>query len=237
MQKPFYKNIPNIITILNLISGILGILFLLKYNNLKLGCLMIFVSGFFDLFDGLSARLLNAKSEIGGELDSLADVVSFGVLPGFLIYFSINAFAIPNNASQYLAYISFLFPAFAALRLAKFNVQEQQLDVFNGLSAPAAAFLVVSILLNTTFINFFSNNKTFALIFFICLTILLSSLMVSNIKFLSLKFTSFKIKDNLVAYIIILFSVLSLAILKLNGLVYIFILYFILSFVKLKIKR
>ncbi|MGI6718706.1 MAG: CDP-diacylglycerol--serine O-phosphatidyltransferase [Bacteroidales bacterium] len=237
MQKPLYKNIPNFITILNLLSGIIGILFVLKFDNIKLGCLMVLISGFFDLFDGLSARLLNAKSKIGLELDSLADVVSFGVLPGFLIYSSITSLNLANNISQYLAYLSFLFPAFAALRLAKFNTQEQQLDVFNGLSAPGATFLVISILLNESLTNFFSNHQIFALIFLISLTILLSALMVSNIKFLSLKFDSFSIRKNLITYILILFSIISLTILKLDGLVYIFIFYFIISFFNLKIKK
>ena len=140
----FKKNIPNFITLLNLTSGVLGIVFLMR-GDIREAVYMVFLAGLFDFLDGLAARALRAYSEIGKSLDSLADIVSFGVLPGLLVFktLEINNFTIDllNNGLPWLA---FFIPAFSAVRLAIFNNDPEQSTSFKGLPTPANAFLVVS---------------------------------------------------------------------------------------------
>ncbi|NOX85322.1 MAG: CDP-diacylglycerol--serine O-phosphatidyltransferase, partial [Chlorobi bacterium] len=140
------KHIPNFITLLNLLSGVISIYFGFT-GDLKLSALMIFVAAVFDFLDGLMARLLNAKSDIGLQLDSLADVVSFGVAPAFVLFQTIR---LVNGESgeeslNYLAFTAFLIPLFAALRLAKFNIDENQATTFSGMPTPAVALYFASL--------------------------------------------------------------------------------------------
>ncbi len=143
--------IPNSLTALNLFCGLLGITF--AFNEmLEYSGVMIFIAALFDFLDGLSARLLNARSAIGKELDSLADVVSFGVLPGVMLYqfivISKYQYYTPllerDPAYTLMACVGLLVPIFAALRLAKFNTDDTQSKEFIGLPTPAAAIVVAS---------------------------------------------------------------------------------------------
>lgn len=146
--------IPNTITTLNLLCGLLGIVF--AFNEmLAFSGLMILLAAVFDFFDGFAARLLKAKSNIGKDLDSLADIVSFGVLPGLMLYqfivISSYQFYVPFTerplAMHFLAGTAFVLPIFSAIRLAIFNQDDSQSAEFKGLATPAAAIFVASIAL------------------------------------------------------------------------------------------
>src|SRR5690606_40156324 len=115
------KYIPNSITSLNLFSGCIGIVMAMNGEFLY-AFYCVLASGIFDFFDGMSARLLNVKSLIGKELDSLADVISFGLLPGTIVFSLLQQ----STSSSYLSYFGFLITIFSALRLAKFNIDERQ---------------------------------------------------------------------------------------------------------------
>ena len=138
-------HIPNFITLLNLFAGLLSIYYGM-IDELQFAGMMIFVAAVFDFFDGFAARLLNAKSEIGIQLDSLADMVSFGVAPAFILFhtieFSIELTGI--STWEYLPFTAFIIPLFAALRLAKFNIDEEQQTSFIGMPTPAVAILLAS---------------------------------------------------------------------------------------------
>ena len=139
-MKTIKRNIPNFITILNLVCGISSIIVLFKSELIYSG-ILIFVGAIFDLVDGLLARALNVKSEIGKHLDSFADMVTFGVAPGILMYQLIS-----NQSLEIVefAYIAFLIPIFSSLRLSKFNIDNRQTTSFIGLPTPAAAIFISS---------------------------------------------------------------------------------------------
>lgn len=149
--------VPNFLTLCNLFCGSLAILnvfnqnivgeFLGKETNWSVW--LIFLSAGFDFFDGLSARLLNARTAVGAELDSLADIVSFGVAPAMLVVNMIlfsHAYAFTNNVTMGIAIISaLLIPLFSAVRLARFNVDTEQSTSFKGLPTPANALFIASL--------------------------------------------------------------------------------------------
>ena len=141
------QHIPNAITCGNLVSGCMSILFIACGMPVK-AAVMIFVAGLFDFFDGFAARLLHAKSAIGADLDSLADVVSSGVAPGFIMYWMmVHAADLPDVSwlgISVLPCLAFLLPVFSAIRLAKFNNDDTQKTSFRGLPAPGMAIFVPS---------------------------------------------------------------------------------------------
>ena len=132
------QHIPNTITCCNLISGCFSILF--SFSGMSvMASVMIFAAGLFDFFDGFTARLLNAHSPIGGELDSLSDVVSFGVAPSFIVAWFLSKTGVGwwvHNVNVF-PMLAFILAAFAAVRLAKFNIDTRQTTSFIGLPVPA----------------------------------------------------------------------------------------------------
>ena len=137
------KHIPNTITSLNLLSGCFGVVYAFDGNLIFAGY-AILVAAFLDFFDGMAARLLNAHSPIGKELDSLADMVSFGFLPSVIIYQLIAQSSGIYNEMPAVKYIAFLIAIFSALRLAKFNVDTRQTENFIGLPTPSCALVIMS---------------------------------------------------------------------------------------------
>ena len=135
------KHIPNAITCANLFSGCIGIVFAFKGEQ-EVAAYFVLLSGLFDFFDGMVARLLNVKSEIGKQLDSLADMVSFGFLPGVVMF---QLLMLSDYSSAYLPYLGFLITVFSALRLAKFNIDERQTEDFIGLNTPKNTLFIVSL--------------------------------------------------------------------------------------------
>ena len=193
------KHIPNFITTLNLFSGCIGILIALQYR-IDYAAYFILLSAFFDFLDGMAARVLHVKSEIGKELDSLADVVSFGVLPGIIIY-QLMAVS-PNTPSagsdiNIFSLIAFIIPVLSAVRLAKFNIDTRQTTSFIGLPVPANAIFLGSIPLIKMQAGFSDSLSWLTLItdnYYILafIAVGMSLLLVSEIPLISLKFRNLK---------------------------------------------
>jgi CDP-diacylglycerol--serine O-phosphatidyltransferase len=227
------KHIPNLLTVLNLLSGCIAITAAYQ-GNLMLASWLIGLAAVFDFFDGMAARLLKVKSALGKELDSLADMVSFGVVPGVIVFQLLNLN--PDIQSYYISYIAFLIPVFSAIRLAKFNTDARQEDMFYGLPTPANAILIASLPLilnqqieifnlDLNFIKPFISNAYFL----VSLTVLSSWLLVAEIPLMSLKFKSVGWAENKTRYILILLSLLFLILIQFAGIPMIIFSYIILS--------
>ena len=250
------KQIPNIFTLLNLFFGCIAIVFALQtesviiYVNdefsgssfnipekLTWAAIFIGIAAVVDFLDGFVARLLHATSDMGKQLDSLADVVSFGVAPGVILY-QLLRFSFAREENGLEVSMVWLVPAFilscaAAYRLAKFNLDETQSYNFKGLPTPAVGLLIASFPLILHF-----NSATFGIGNILInkwviygLIILLSYLMVSNIVFMGMKFKDFTIKNNLPKVILILIAVISAVFLQWIAVPVIFISYFVLSLI------
>ena len=217
------KHIPNTITCCNLISGCISILLLCQGHVIGASA-MIFVAAVFDFFDGFAARLLNAKSPIGGELDSLSDVVSFGVAPSFIIAMLLGKTGISWMIADVNVFpmLAFILAAFAAVRLAKFNIDTRQTSSFIGLPVPAVGLFVASLpLANLSFVE----NPYFLL----AIVALFSWLMISEVPFFSFKIKNLRFKDNILRYFVVIFAIIAVIILQLVALPFIFLFYILLS--------
>lgn len=195
MIKKWYKQIPNAITCLNLFSGILGVMAAYE-GNYGTALLFVLLSATFDFFDGFAARLLHATSPIGKQLDSLSDLVSFGLVPG-MIAFSMLQTSFTN--AGLLPYLGFLITITAALRLAKFNIDERQATSFRGLATPANALFWTG-LAYTYFDGFLFHLPMIILI----LVVIFSILQVADLPMFSLKIHSLKWSDNFRQYIFLI---------------------------------
>ena len=208
------KHIPNAITCLNLFSGCIAIVFAFQGAYMTAACL-IALAAIFDFFDGFAARLLNAYSPLGKELDSLADVVSFGVAPGVMIYSFISDLSYTTGRSEYLTYLAFLIPVFSALRLAIFNLDERQATSFIGLPTPAnALFWAFGIAGSFEYVL----DTTFDPMIVVAATIFFSWLLVSNLPMFSLKFKHYKWRGNRLRYYFIAGCIVLLIMLGITGL-------------------
>jgi CDP-diacylglycerol---serine O-phosphatidyltransferase len=246
MQHMTIKNhIPNFITLLNLLSGCIAIVFIFN-NQLVIAAYLIGLAAVFDFLDGMFARLLQVQSPIGKDLDSLADVVSFGLVPGLILFkllgYSIGV-SIQTGIITLVPYIAFIVPLFSALRLAKFNNDERQTDVFIGLPTPANALLIASfpliIIQQSTLvgIDILSIQSFFlSTVFLISITILLSYLLVAEIPLLSLKFKTFNWKDNKIRYLFLGFSCFLLILLYFAAVPLIILMYILFSLFSLNSK-
>nr|WP_294874186.1 CDP-diacylglycerol--serine O-phosphatidyltransferase [uncultured Pedobacter sp.] len=215
------KHIPNAITCANLFSGCIGIVY--AFNGaLETAAYFVLLSGIFDFFDGFAARLLNVKSNIGKDLDSLADMVSFGFLPGVVMYQLLSQ---SDYASPYLPYLAFIITVFSALRLAKFNNDTRQTEDFIGLNTPMNTLFIVSL----PFIQKDYPSVINSTLLLIGLTTLLSWLLVSEIRIFSLKFSSTSWAQNKIKYIFLIISALLLPFLKFAAVPLILVLYIGLS--------
>jgi CDP-diacylglycerol---serine O-phosphatidyltransferase len=190
------KHVPNAITCLNLLSGCIALVYGLDGAYPK-AALFVGLAALFDFLDGLAARTLKAYSPMGKELDSLADLVSFGVVPGAMIYRFLETQAFLSGTYQWIAWSGMLIPIFSALRLAKFNLDERQTSSFLGLPTPANAIFWVSGLgTSIPFISEFKVNPYIVLVGII----LFCWLMVSNLPMFSLKFKNLGWKGNQIRY-------------------------------------
>ncbi|MES2454028.1 MAG: CDP-diacylglycerol--serine O-phosphatidyltransferase [Bacteroidota bacterium] len=211
------KHIPNAITCANLFSGCIGIVYAFN-GQLEWAAYFVVLSGIFDFFDGFAARLLHVKSAIGKELDSLADMVSFGFLPGVVLFQLLKQSDYP---SEYLPYFGFLVTVFSALRLAKFNIDTRQTEDFIGLNTPMNTLFIVSLpFIQRDYPALISS--TFLLI---GLTAVLSALLVSEIRIFSLKFGSKGWKENKIKYLFLVISALLLVFLQFVAVPFILVLY------------
>ena len=210
------QHIPNTITCGNLVSGCLSILFL-AYNMPVKAAIMIFVAGLFDFL---------------ADLDSLSDVVSFGVAPGFIMYwlmsYSFDLPALNWFGISIMPCLAFLLPVFSAIRLAKFNIDDTQTTTFRGIPAPGMAIFVASLPLALSQIGHLTDG---ALGYWACLgiTLFFSVLMVSNLRFFSFKMKSAKWKGNEVRWIFLIVAIVSFAIFRMVALPFVMVLYVLLS--------
>lgn len=240
------RHIPNIVTLLNLFSGCIALIFAV-YGNFVAAAIFVFIGIFFDFFDGLLARKLNVQSPLGIQLDSLADLVTSGVVPGVIMFKLISLTVDAPDYSQYndnwnsifhwqgfkmslVPLIGLFIPMASAYRLAKFNLDEDQQTYFKGLPVPANTLLFLSLPLileyqNNDLMNSIIINKWFL----IALTLLSCYLLNSKIKLFALKFKDWSFKNNGVRYVFLILSVVSLVILHFAAIPLIIGLYILLS--------
>jgi len=223
------NHIPNSITGMNLFSGCISIVFSFSHNY-EMAIVFIILAAVFDFFDGMAARLLNVKSEIGKELDSLADVVSFGVSPAMIIFCKMNDLIAVENITNwqiYIPYIAFIVPVFSALRLAKFNLDTRQTNSFIGVPTPANALLISTLVLLPAEWSFLFNIYSLS---FICIA--MSLLLVAEIHLIALKIKNLSWKDNRIRYIFVIGAVIIAAILMQNAIPFIIIWYVVISVIE-----
>jgi CDP-diacylglycerol--serine O-phosphatidyltransferase len=214
---------PNFITLLNLLSGVVGILWVLE-GQLLYGAYFVILSAGFDFLDGFAARLLKVQSDMGKELDSLADVVSFGVLPGILLYSLTKA----QTDSKVLPYLTLIIPMLSAYRLAKFNLDTRQSDRFIGLPTPANALLL------STLPHLVAHWPELAPwvtspIALVVIAWVASILLVSELPLIALKFKNSSFADNTYRYTLLCLGAFCFAWLQLAGIPLIIIAYLLLS--------
>ena len=206
------KQIPNIITCLNVISGTLAI-FMSINGEQQAAVFLILVAMIFDFFDGFMARLLKAYSDLGKELDSLADVISFGVAPAFIAY-NLILKTLPGGSIEYweswnlgmktMIFSPMLIPAFSAYRLAKFNLDSRQTTSFIGMPTPAHAMFWASLIIGQEY-GFVIYDYCFATPYTLGVSvIILSILLVSELPMFSLKIKGFAWKQNRVLYLFLI---------------------------------
>lgn len=250
------KHIPNILTLLNLLSGTIAVYFAVK-EELVLAAGFVFLGIFFDFFDGFAARMLKVKGELGKQLDSLADVVTSGVVPGIVLFQLIlksqeynhweNAIAsiFKTESDDYfstaffIAILGMVYTLGAAYRLAKFNIDERQTTSFIGLPTPAAALTVLSLPLILTYTNYeFAEKLIRNQYFLIGLSFLLCYLMNAEIPLFSLKFKDYSFKNNKIKFVFLGITLILIIALQFIAIPLIILLYVLFSLVEnLQLKK
>jgi CDP-diacylglycerol--serine O-phosphatidyltransferase len=230
-MKKYLSWLPNVLTLSNLLMGCVSIKFALN-GNLADATYFILIALVFDFFDGFAARLLNAHSLIGKDLDSLADMVSFGVAPSMLLYGLASHANFDNWAwgnPEWVGYLSFLIAIASAYRLAKFNNDTKQSYGFIGLPTPANALIVVGLVWMAADTDSFLAEKLTSPYAIIAIIAACCWLPLNNLHFIALKFKNFSWKDNSSKYILVIGSALLFAMFKFSGLFYIVCFYILLS--------
>ncbi len=246
--KRLLQKIPNLLSLVNMSLGAIASIYILqstdivqihdmvKYefevrpsptnlNGLIQAAFLVIIASFIDFFDGFLARYLEAESDIGGELDSLSDMITFGLVPGLVFYTLIGeAYRLNPDAMSYTAlpfYFGLLVTLFSALRLAKFNVDDEQSHGFKGLPTPAAAIFVVSLPL-VLFVDRWGFRELLMNRWVLFgLVAVISYLLTSNLAMFSLKFKHFSWSGNEVRYLFLLFIIASLVIAAMAAAIYI----------------
>jgi CDP-diacylglycerol---serine O-phosphatidyltransferase len=235
------KHIPNLITLGNLLCGSLAIMNIF-YGDLIQAAYLVLLAAVLDFFDGFAARMLKAYSDIGKDLDSLADMVSFGVVPGFMMFKMISHLtgtyygngvmeALRGGASAWYPLAGFVIILFSALRLARFNNDTRQVDGFIGLPTPANALLICSLPLvwdfgqsyqTVTVANapFITDGANLAIA-----ACMLSLLLVTEIRLFSLKFRSFGWKENQARYLFLVAALVLMVVFKFKAIPLLILLY------------
>lgn len=214
---------PNLLTISNLLCGCVGIVAVFE-GEVEMAAYLIWLAAIFDFLDGFVARWLKAYSSIGKELDSLADMVTFGALPAIVMY----ALLKEEYPSSYFPWIAFSIAVFSALRLAKFNIDTRQTDAFIGLPTPANA-LFISALPFVIAGNSFVAEITGKGMVLIGITLIFSFLMVAEIRLFALKFKNRTWQDNKIRFVFIVLCVLLIFGLQIQAIPLIIISYLLLS--------
>ena len=220
--------VPNIITLCNLLCGCGSVVASLMFCNYRLAFALIVASAVCDFFDGFTARLLRQYSDIGVQLDSLADMVSFGVAPSAIMYVfasqTFTMFELPETVVAVLTFIPFLMAAFSALRLAKFNIDETQHETFEGLPTPANALFCASFVYAAI-----SSGKAVEVEWIALISVVMAALLVSPIRMFSFKLKSFGWQQNKSLYIFLVLSLVALLTLGVYSVPVIIVLYIVIS--------
>ena len=220
--------VPNMITLGNLLCGCGAIVSSLVYGDFTLALIFVVASAVCDFFDGFTARLLRQYSDIGVQLDSLADMVSFGVAPSAIVYaFAAQAtthFALPAVVAECLVYVPFIMAAFSALRLAKFNIDETQHDSFEGLPTPANAIFCASFIYAVV-----TGGKSVELEWVALISVIMSALLVSPVRMFSFKLKSLSWSANKLQYIFLALCCVALLTLGIYSVPTIIVIYIVLS--------
>jgi CDP-diacylglycerol--serine O-phosphatidyltransferase len=237
-MKIIAKGLPSFFTSLALISGCISVVISTTRGDLTLAGYFILISAALDFVDGMAARLLHSISEFGKQLDSLADVVSFGVAPAMILYSLILHSFTGGSGSEagdllpwqvVILYSPFLVAVFSALRLAKFNLDLKQVKSFRGLPTPANALFIIALGFASESRFCFLKENVHNLPFLLATIVLSCFLLVCNLQMFSLKLSSFGLKGNSLRYLLIMCSLLLLAIYGLSALAAIILLYILLS--------
>ncbi len=238
------KHIPNFITLLNLFCGCIATVFAVM-NNLEFAAVFVALGILFDFFDGLAARLLNVKSEIGVQLDSLADMVTSGVVPGIVMFqllnmaqkegWNLDLFGM-HTSVEVLPLFGFLITLASAYRLANFNLDENQVSSFLGLPTPANTLLILSLPLilfyhNNTVLNDIILNQWFLM----GITLLSAYLLNSKIELFALKFDTWAFSENAVKYLFLIGSLVLLVTLRFLAIPLIILFYVLTSLLSKKV--
>lgn len=237
------KQLPNFVTLLNALCGSIAVIFAV-YGNIQAAAIFVFLGIFFDFFDGLLARKLNVQSELGLQLDSLADMITSGLVPGIVMFhllsLTINDFSLVETSNSWsdslfgnislLPFFGLFITLASAYRLATFNISTNQSDNFIGLPTPANALLILSFPLiieyqDNDMINGIILNKWFL----IGVTILSCYLLNAKIKLIALKFKTWNFKDNAARYILIALALVLLIVFQFSGIPLVILLYILLS--------
>ena len=223
--------IPNCITLTNLLCGIGSIISSLVYNDLQMAFAFIVASAVADFCDGFAARLLKQYSALGVQLDSLADMVSFGAAPALAMSVLCgtmpSAFGLSDQWCEVLCYLPLVVAAFSALRLAKFNIDETQTEEFEGLPTPGSAILLTSLAMLCGRYGLVIDLEWLVLI-----SVLVAVMLVSPVRMFSFKFKSWRWRDNKVRYIFLVTSIVALCLLRLYAIPAIIVLYMAVSTVR-----
>lgn len=211
------NNLANIFTLGNLFSGSIGAIHLLN-GKYELTAICLIISLILDFFDGFIARAMKSNSELGVQLDSLADMVSFGLIPGLAMYKMIENISLgtPSEYIDFIKYLGLFITLFSCLRLAIFNIDDEQTYYFKGLNTPSNTLLIFGIYYvsqNSETLDFITQN----IVILIVLTFLSSWLLISPIKMIAMKFKSKKIEDNYPKIALLIGSILLLSIFKTLG--------------------
>ncbi len=229
------KHIPNLITLGNLFCGTIATIYAVQADFVFAG-LFVILGIVFDFFDGFAARLFNVSGELGKQLDSLADMVTSGVVPGIIMLKLIEVNTINASSSFFgnsfleISLVGLVLTLGACYRLATFNIDTRQSDSFIGLPTPAMSLFVISLPLIQEYSNIeFALNLITNNYFLIIITILLTYLMNAQLPLFSLKFKDYSVKNNLIKYVFLIASLLMIIFLQYISIPLIIIVYVVLS--------
>jgi CDP-diacylglycerol--serine O-phosphatidyltransferase len=223
------KHIPNLITLINLFSGCIALVYASE-ANFEMAFFFVCLGIFFDFFDGFFARLLNVSSPLGLQLDSLADMVTSGVVPGFVMFKMLTNSVSSDPSLIYLSYLGFIITLGSCYRLANFNIDTRQTDSFIGLPTPANAIFILSlplILKNTDsliLLELLTNCWVLIIV-----TLVSAFILNAEIPLFALKIKKFNFKDNVLQIVFLLISLLLLIVFKFSGVALIIVFYVMLS--------
>lgn len=230
------RQLPNFLTCLNLLCGCTAVVMVFR-NHLEWAAYLVFVAALFDLLDGMVARALNVTSPIGKELDSLADVISFGFLPGVMMFkllqmSDLSIITSSETFRQIVQFFPFVITAFSALRLAKFNIDTRQSESFIGFPTPANTLLIVSfpLMLSQNYTGF--SPVILNPFFILSMSLITSLMLISELPLFSLKFKSLNIKKNQYQYLLLAIAAVLLPVFLYAAIPVIILCYVLLSLIQ-----